>query len=215
MNLFISEISDEIKKIITYVSDVNDDNIRLLYSEKTRFDPETQKVLGHIFKTAENVSHRPTNTDECCIKWDKNAHKVEYVGEDVSHAIKALWGRENINIIGLAESRQIFFFEASHKTHLPDTFYHLNSISSYEQFMLMLKECDIEPFSLKDSSLFSHHRDQYYKHKETGCYWYLDTVHKDHYEVFDPTGKRHLAEATIQGNIDTTKADPDKKKITL
>lgn len=37
--------------------------------------------------------------------------------------------------------------------------------------------------------------------------------HKTHYEVFDSTGKIHLGEADLEGNLDVTKKDKSKKAI--
>lgn len=50
-----------------------------------------------------------------------------------------------------------------------------------------------------------------YKERSTGHYWYLDTLHKNHYEVFDSTGRNHLGEADLAGNIDETKRDNNKR----
>lgn len=53
-----------------------------------------------------------------------------------------------------------------------------------------------------------------YKEKATDKYWYVDNLHfgqKAHLEVFDNTGKRHLGEADLDGNIDNNKSDKTKK----
>jgi hypothetical protein len=55
-----------------------------------------------------------------------------------------------------------------------------------------------------------------YKHLQTGQYWYIDNFHKQqqgnrHFEVFDASGKNHLGEADLNGNLDITKADNRKK----
>jgi len=39
---------------------------------------------------------------------------------------------------------------------------------------------------------------------KTGNYWYLDNLHKTHYEVCDSNGN-HIGEANLQGEIDRTK----------
>ena len=44
----------------------------------------------------------------------------------------------------------------------------------------------------------------------TKRYWYLDELHKNHFEVFDSTGKNHLGIADLAGNIDETKKDPSR-----
>ena len=44
----------------------------------------------------------------------------------------------------------------------------------------------------------------------TKRYWYLDELHRNHFEVFDSTGKNHLGIADLEGNIDETKKDPSR-----
>jgi hypothetical protein len=44
----------------------------------------------------------------------------------------------------------------------------------------------------------------------TKRYWYLDELHKNHFEIFDSTGKNHLGIADLEGNIDETKKDPSR-----
>lgn len=47
----------------------------------------------------------------------------------------------------------------------------------------------------------------------TGYYWYVDNLHHGkaaHLEVFDKTGKNHLGEADLAGNINYSKSDSDK-----
>ncbi|MFM7408517.1 MAG: hypothetical protein ACKO3K_18140, partial [Cuspidothrix sp.] len=47
----------------------------------------------------------------------------------------------------------------------------------------------------------------------TGYYWYVDNLHHGkaaHLEVFDKTGKKHLGEADLDGNINYFKSDSDK-----
>ena len=48
-----------------------------------------------------------------------------------------------------------------------------------------------------------------YEEIQTGRLWYQDTKHLDHYEVFQ--GKIHIGEASLDGRLDTSKADSDKK----
>lgn len=45
---------------------------------------------------------------------------------------------------------------------------------------------------------------------ETGYYWYLDNLHKNHFEVFNKLGT-HLGEANLEGILDESKKDKGKK----
>ena len=43
----------------------------------------------------------------------------------------------------------------------------------------------------------------------TGNYWYLDNLHKNHFDVFNRQGK-HLGEANLKGILDVSKNDKEK-----
>lgn len=52
-----------------------------------------------------------------------------------------------------------------------------------------------------------------YRERNTGRLWYVDNLHcgkAAHLEVFNSTGKQHLGEADLQGNIDRSKRDTQK-----
>lgn len=67
----------------------------------------------------------------------------------------------------------------------------------------------IKEFSLTDTDRFrktshGYHAKAIFQEIRTGYYWYLDNLHKDHYEVFD-SSEKHLGVADMDGNIDRTK----------
>ncbi|MGN0739555.1 MAG: hypothetical protein ACI4LX_05230 [Treponema sp.] len=76
---------------------------------------------------------------------------------------------------------------------------------------------ELPPFSLSDKTRFRktnffHEKQAIYQDLQTGYYWYNDYFHKDnkaHFEVFDKTGN-HIAEASMSGTIDYSKADSNK-----
>jgi hypothetical protein len=76
-------------------------------------------------------------------------------------------------------------------------------------------------FSLTDESRFQllpgkrFDGQQIYRELKSGNIWYLDALHKSHYEVFDTTGKFHLGEAGLAGNLDQSKKDPQKRINTV
>ncbi len=76
---------------------------------------------------------------------------------------------------------------------------------------------ELPPFSLSDKSRFRrtrflHEKQAVYQEIKTGYYWYNDFFHRDnkaHFEVFDRTGS-HIAEASMAGVLDCSKADKNK-----
>ena len=64
-------------------------------------------------------------------------------------------------------------------------------------------------FSLKDGTRFQKdgrivQGQNVYREIDTGYYWYLDNLHKNHYEVFDRNGQ-HVGNANTDGVIDPSK----------
>lgn len=49
-----------------------------------------------------------------------------------------------------------------------------------------------------------------YREIRTGYYWYIDTQHGDHFEVFDSTGK-HLGTADLEGAIDRSQRKAERR----
>ncbi|WP_311378816.1 hypothetical protein [Alloprevotella tannerae] len=67
----------------------------------------------------------------------------------------------------------------------------------------------IYSFSLKDGTRFQKdgrifQGQNVYREIDTGYYWYLDNLHKNHYEVFDRNGQ-HIGTANTDGVIDPSK----------
>ena len=67
----------------------------------------------------------------------------------------------------------------------------------------------IYSFSLKDGTRFQKdgrivQGQNVYREIDTGYYWYLDNLHKNHYEVFDGNGQ-HIGTANTDGVIDPCK----------
>jgi len=113
--------------------------------------------------------------------------------------------------------------DAHHHKELPKL-YLLEYFESALSFIEWYKyTSENRKFNLRDVSRFekthrvySESKEPIYKEIDTGYYWYYDYYHKDnkeHYEVFDKKGD-HLGEANINGNLDSSKKDRNKR-ITL
>jgi len=64
-------------------------------------------------------------------------------------------------------------------------------------------------FSLTDTSRFKRTRFNIqgkvvFKELKTNCFWHLDNLHKDHYEVYNSI-QEHIGTADLAGNVDITK----------
>lgn len=103
---------------------------------------------------------------------------------------------------------------------LPDVFQKVPCFCDFDTLINYCRKQGILSFSLKDSTKFL--RDfscnrvkgaEVYQELATGRLWYEDTFHRNHFEVFDPLGHKHIAEADINGVLDFSKADPAKLPI--
>ena len=90
----------------------------------------------------------------------------------------------------------------------------IDCIDSISEIASWIEEkCPSTPI-VEDSSRFERTSKTFngatiYKEKNSRRYWYLDTLHKNHYEVFNAQ-KEHLGEADLEGNIDISKKDSSK-----
>ena len=89
-----------------------------------------------------------------------------------------------------------------------------SAIENWLREKQILKNFDLKEF-LKNTTRFQKTSRNWegqsiYYEIATKRYWYLDNLHKNHFEVFDSTGKNHLGIADLEGNIDETKKDPSR-----
>ena len=83
----------------------------------------------------------------------------------------------------------------------------------------VLKDPDLED-CLKDTARFEKtsiicQGKSVYREIATQNLWYLDNLHRSHFEIFDPTGKRHIRLGNLDGSSreSTKKEKQDKKPI--
>ena len=113
------------------------------------------------------------------------------------------------------EEKLIGYKDSKLDSELPDRFSHIDVFNSSELLATWFDEIYSPKFSLEDTDRFDPtSKDvqgaRVYKEKEQVRYWYLDNFHKSHYEVFNSIGD-HLGEANIDGQLDPTKKDKNKK----
>lgn len=81
----------------------------------------------------------------------------------------------------------------------------------------ILKSPDLED-CLKDTTRFEKtsiiwQGRSVYREISTQYFWYLDNLHKSHFEIFDPTGKHHIRIGDLEGNSrESTKKEREGKK---
>lgn len=111
-------------------------------------------------------------------------------------------------------SQIVLFRDSERHDDCPDKFLRVRSFVDYQSVKDYVDSIP-EKFELADNPEFRKTSHQVkgaivYGHRTTGRYWHIDTLHKDHFEVYDPDGK-HLGIADLNGNIDTTKREKDRR----
>ncbi len=135
---------------------------------------------------------------------------------------------KGVSVLGtsLAEAceRDKVIFSFFHKDFSENNLSILKSVEEiiidnvFEQGLLIqikLKRGIIKNFSLSDSTRFNRtslirQGKPVYNEISTGYFWYLDNLHKNHFEVFD-SNEKHIGIADMNGNIDRAEQISDRK----
>ena len=171
------------------------------------FDPDTRKQREVMnIKNADTISGNTGGVNVISWNVDKNSTSYE-MGAYFTLAHKPDFNKfvlldDVINPKGY----KTFFLDKANDCNYPDRFYKLPSFATYSDVLSygIDKEL-IKSFSLANKSKFqkTNKTEQgqiVYRELKTGNFWYLDNLHKDHYEVFDSNGK-HIAEADMDGKM--------------
>ena len=120
------------------------------------------------------------------------------------------------------KGQKSFFLDSKEDIGYPDEWIHLLCFDNAEEVLTFCREIEDAYANLSQSTKFKiehgnfkHTRGaQVYSEIKTGNLWYLDTFHRDHFEVFDKFGKKHLgiSDKKILKVMDGT-ADNTKKPI--
>ena len=112
------------------------------------------------------------------------------------------------------------FKDAIHLEHLPEKFIKVPCFNTFSDIIEYCKIKGIFTFSLEDKNKFSDANGvdhvqgaKVYEEISTKNLWYLDMLHKTHYEVFESTGQKHIGVANLDGLLDKTKKDKKKHPI--
>lgn len=153
-----------------------------------------------------------------CYRWDIESKIVYPEIEGLDHLL-ARTIDYNTGFVCVDSRRHpcgqiVLFHDSIQHSDYPDRFYRIPVFDSYLGLRSYI-EAIPDHFSLENNPRFS--RTVYieqgarvYVELATNRYWYLDNLHKDHYEVFSPQGI-HIGEANLNGELDYTKRDIEKR----
>lgn len=218
VNVYFRVVNEKTKPIIKKLREFRYEDITLWFS-KGNEDPDSIRKYSGI-KIIEDSC--VVDNDLNYISWDVHS----YYGEANQCGLKnLLWRMKEydstfviIDDCKHEHNQRVFFIDAVHEKKYPDVFYKIPCFCELDDFFKYCDECEIFSFSLKDTTKFAkavgitpYDGAIVYKEIVTNRYWYLDMFHKTHYEVFDSTGRMHIGEANLEGELDTAKKDPQKR----
>ena len=217
----------EITPINVFVRDLNDFHseiapIRSVYRTKIKFwFPQISISDSRIsqWKDAEEIETKTTDKSLTYIQWDLDKCICNILYDERIHLAERtkfsnflMLDKNNYN-----KDSFIMFRDAKHKKELPDAFIKIHSFKSFDSLLTYCRDEGLFGFSIEDTSFFTKDsqlsvKEGTYVAKEikTGYFWYLDLLHKNHYEVFDNTGKKHIGEANLNGEMIPDSADKKK-----
>lgn len=199
------------------------DTCRLLEKE-TYLNRAENQIRSFISLKSINIHDKPTKDNNCIyVLWNYDqlpsveCNPPEIISETAEKILS--YPNEKFLLLNISENikldRNVLLVckDAKHIQDLPK-FAHIPYVTDKLELALWLATNHITTFSLLDRNRFSktnliEQGQSVFQEKGTNYYWYLDNFHKNHYEIFDSTGK-HLGEANSQGQLDSSKKDNTK-----
>lgn len=180
---------------------------------------DIKKVI-HI-RDANIIQHCQTNNHLTCYCWDISNCMIYPEYDGLEHLIwRHLEQNEKFVCIdnrSHCNNQIVLFQDAPQLKDYPKEFVKVPSFHQIEDLIEYALAEGVFSFTLNDPNRFEKYNGispiqgaSVYKELSTGYYWYIDMLHKNHYEVFDHTGN-HLGEADLNGILDTTQKDTTKR----
>ena len=165
-----------------------------------------------------DIKHERIDYQLTCFDWNIDLGVAEPQNEGLEHLVSRFLtdGTKFVIVDNCQHSgnQLVFFQDSSHLKDFPQGFVKVPCFCNFQDLFDYAISEKIFSFSLENNADFQKinktvQGKNVYKEKKNDRYWYLDNLHKNHYEVFDNTGI-HLGEANLEGELDTTKKDKNK-----
>lgn len=218
INIYFHVIDSKTTLILQKLRELRPRNIKLW------FNNSDNKGAINFIKDKSLIEYNEVDKDLTCYMWNiSDTVTVPLYKEDGLFHLISRYISDKTNFVCIdskeyAKNCLVLFQDAIHKPEYPKEFVKIPCYKDWDSLWKYLEDKQLFSFSLNDTTKFE--KCSYtvqgaavYKEKTTGRYWYMDNLHKTHYEVFDHLGKKHIGEAGLDGVIDKTKVDKDKKPI--
>jgi hypothetical protein len=228
---FVKEISD----IVSILSDhsvklfYDSENIKTFIGTCEQFENEiylanaANQIRSFISPKSVDIYTNLSKDKECIyVLWNLNKLLlVEYAPDIIAEIAEKMLSSPNEKFLLLNISENIkadrnVLLVCKDAKHIPELpiFIRIMYVIDKSELALWLATNHIHDFSLFDKNRFTktnfiEQGQRVFQENKTKYYWYLDNLHKNHYEVFDNTGK-HFGESDLNGQIDNSKKKPAK-----
>lgn len=222
--VFVPELTPTIRSIVIELRKERPRNLRLCMPSAILQNDRTLKTASDIRKLEKGVH---PDMSICCFEWDYSTSLAQPIDPSIYNFCVEQSSIDVYDWVILTErgfpKKAIFVFQdAPHKSQLPDDWHCYPCFNNKNDLINHCNKIEAPIYKLSGNPMFKPSNNNYkhtrgaqvYEEIKTGRLWYLDTLHKDHFEIFDGTGMTHWGEADRATGIpDSTKADPDKLPI--
>ena len=216
VNLFFPIVDRDTVVLINYIRAIRSRNV-ILWFRKEDAQHELIRLLRDRRFIDDNLS---VNHEVQYIKWDLTTYQFcDASPYDALITRTEKHGTEFMVVLpsNCLKGHLFLFYDAPHREDLPSDFFRVRVISSKDDLLNLF--ISLSEFNIEDETKYKR-LDRHikgatiYQELSSGKFYYLDTFHKTHYEVYDSTGKTHLGEMDLFGVFDDTKRDKSKPPIT-
>lgn len=214
INIYFCHLDNTTMPIFHSLRQIRNRNIKIWISEVDK-----NEVVRIQARDLNIIEHSGIDRNLGCYRWDISAEQIEplYDCNGLKHLVARYICEGTFFICvdnaACTNNQLVMFQDAPHLEEYPKAFVKIPCFNEFGNIRSYLIEQGALSFSLDNEDLFKKCNGiviqgaNVYREISTGRYWYLDMLHKNHYEVFDKTGNRHIGEADLRGNIDSSKAE--------
>lgn len=220
INIYFHVIDQETNPILKTLRDLRNKNIKLWFNKS-----DNKEHITYI-KDKSLIEDIKADNELACYLWNiVDTETVPLYSNDGLFHLVSRYVLDKTDFICIdsrlyAMNQLVLFQDAIHKEEYPKEFIKIPCYKDWNSLFVYLENQGLFHFSLTDTTRFKKCSNigpiqgaSVYKEIATGYYWYMDNLHRTHYEVFDSLGKKHLGEANLDGVINKNKADQNKRPI--
>lgn len=224
VNIYIHNFNSDSLSIVRQVRAWKSRKVRLWISESElkNADKQIQHFVGTWRDKTEVDANIQLDWSLGYYEWDLSACGI--VEPISSTGLKAIIQRcrtQKCQFVILGNSKKcknqfVSFVDARNKPDLPDGWCKCRWMTTFDEIEAFCRKNGVVVFDpVNNLECFQptgkcEQGEKVYKDLKTEHLIYLDHFHKNHYEAFDQTGRHHLGEISLDGILDTNKADPNK-----